>query len=331
MESCSMARRFSQPKMLCMQREYPRLVKHAREVLPLLPLALATWSTDCCGVKVKLLRPRKEIECLGCWRNEVLSAALCQQHALLSINQEVFLFIATQPSLCICPLMVLQETSTIFCTPQPLAGPEGTPAAAAKQLQSPAAAPQHWGLGVQRKSRWQIHSHACPGPCKTHPVGKWGTVVAVAEQGQAGVYTRTQISASLQHADHLVLQLVGTNVMAEISPDANITGLACLLCVHVPIIEIPSSRKAGSARGGAATCYGAILAAAAAACPLCCSGLQDAEDAAFLPPGLLLQLGGWQREVLGCPGGSRYVLENRRNGKIRPLPNVLIIWVLNCH
>lgn len=124
---------------------------------------------------------------------------------------------------------------------------------------------------------------------KTHPVGKWGTVVVVAEQGQAVIHMRSRITAALQHADHPVLQLVGTNVMAEISPGAIITGLACLLCVYGLIIEIASSHEAGDVRGGAATCCVAIL--AAAPCPSCCSGLQDVEDAAFLPSGLLLQLG----------------------------------------
>ena len=70
----------------------PRLAKYASEVLPLLPLALPAWPTNCCGVKDKLLRPRNEVESLGCWRDEVLSAALCQQRALLSINQ-VFLLL----------------------------------------------------------------------------------------------------------------------------------------------------------------------------------------------------------------------------------------------
>lgn len=41
---------------------------YASEVLPLLPLALPTWPTKCCGVKDKLLRPRNEVESLGCWK-----------------------------------------------------------------------------------------------------------------------------------------------------------------------------------------------------------------------------------------------------------------------
>lgn len=142
---------------------------------------------------------------------------------------------------------------------------------------------------MQQKCHWQIRSHACPGPCKTHPVGKWGTVVVVAEQGQAGVHVRSRISAALQHADHPVLQLVGINAMAEVSPGANITGLACLLCIYGLIVEIASSREAGDVRGGAATCY--VAGSYVAPCPSCYSGLQDVEDAALLPSGLLLQLG----------------------------------------
>lgn len=153
-------------------------------------------------------------------------------------------------------------------------------------------------LGVQRKSHGQIHSHTCPSSCKTHPVpvGESGTVLVVAEQGEAGVYTGFRISAVLQHAAHLVLQRVEMNKMAELSPGANVTGLACLQCIYGPIAEIASSCSAGNVGGDAATCFVAILVVAAAACPLCCPGLRVAEDPAFLPPGLLLQLGGWQRE-----------------------------------
>lgn len=80
----------------------------------------------------------------------------------------------------------------------------------------------------------------CPGSCKTHPfpVGEWGTVVAVAEQGEVGVYMSSRISAALQHAAHLVLWLAEMNTMAELSPGAKITGLACLLCIYDPIAEI---------------------------------------------------------------------------------------------
>lgn len=107
----------------------------------------------------------------------------------------------------------------------------------------------------------------------------------MAEQGGAGLESHT-FTRGL--ADYLVLRLVGMNMLAELSPGANITDLACLQCIYGPIAEIAPSCNAGNVGGGAATCFVAILEAATAASPLCCSGLQDAEDPAFLSPGLLL-------------------------------------------
>lgn len=152
------------------------------------------------------------------------------------------------------------------------------------------------------------------------PCVEWATVVAVAEQGEAGVYVSSQASAVLQHAAHLVSRLVETNTMAELSPGANITGLACLLCVYGPIAEIASLCNDRNVGGAAATCFVAIL--AAAACPLWWPGLQDAEDPAFLPPRApsLLPGGVAKGKTQPIQRGVGTTLENRRGGKILPPP-----------
>lgn len=171
----------------------------------------------------------------------------------------------------------------------------------------------------------------CPGFCKTHPfpVGKRGTVVVMAEQGEAGVYKRFRISAALQHAAHLVLQLAENITMAELSAGANMTGLACLLHVYDLIAEIASFCNAGNVTGDAATCFVAILAEAVSACPFCWPGLRDAEDPALFHSELLLQLGWWQRENLKLSKEERVL--RWRIGGMEALPNVLVTWAPNCH
>lgn len=128
----------------------------------------------------------------------------------------------------------------------------------------------------------------------------------MAEQGEAGVYRSSRIRAALQHTAHLVLRLVEMNAMAELSPGANVTGLASLLCIYGPIAEIASFCSARNFGGAAATCFVAMLAAAAAACPLSCPGLQDAEDPAFFPT----------RAASAAWGGSRAKISSypRRSG-----------------
>lgn len=147
-----------------------------------------------------------------------------------------------------------------------------------------AAALQHWVLDEQRESHGQIHSCMCPGSCKTYPFpwARVGTVAAVAEQEEAGVCMKFWIRVALQNTALMVMWLVEMNTMAELSPGANITGLGCVLCIYGLIAEEASFCHAGNVRGDAATCFAAILAVAPAACPLCCPGLQGAEDSAFL-------------------------------------------------
>ena len=156
-------------------------------------------------------------------------------------------------------------------------------------------------VGCWRKSHGKIRSRMCPGSCKTH-------------------------------AAHLVWQLVETNTMTELSSGPNRTGLACLECIHGLIAEIASSCNAGNVGGDAATSFVAIPVAAAAAHPLCCPGLREAEDTAFLPPrappaaGVVAE--GKSQAIHERAGTT---LENRRGGKIPPSPHVFFIWAPNCH
>lgn len=265
------------------------------EVLPLLPLALPTWLTICCGVKDKLLKSRDEIESLDCWRQELSSASLCQQHTLLGINQD-FLFVTTAFAVHF-PFPGTVGASTPFCAAQLLIVMESSPAAAPGQLlswQQPCS-PGSW---MSRGKAMGKYTHGCV-QVLAKPTHSHGQVGASGGSGRArGGWCLYEVldGAASQDTALMVSWLVEMKTMAE-HPGASITGLACLLCRQLTALTALRAEHqisfchAANVGGDAATCFVAV---APAACPLCCPGLQGAEDLAFLTR-FLLQLEGWQR------------------------------------